>query len=133
MVMCTAPRRFPIRAEPAKAGTILRQPGIRRHHRPRPFFQFGNDLLAVRDDPAGNMVGNASVTGTILYGADGDFKAVINNLEDAAPLYRRTQSLQRLLGEKLHNQPRRSSAAGVVYARELGILVVPEGGSFFLP
>jgi hypothetical protein len=33
---------------------------------------------------AGNMVGpRIFTTGTILYGAEGDFKAVINSYEDA--------------------------------------------------
>ncbi|WP_372917739.1 amidohydrolase, partial [Salegentibacter sp.] len=42
---------------------------------------------------AGEMVGpRIYSTGVILYGADGDFKAVINNLEDARSALRRTKA-----------------------------------------
>ncbi|HYG15708.1 MAG TPA: amidohydrolase, partial [Bacteroidia bacterium] len=41
----------------------------------------------------GSMVGpRVYSTGTILYGADGDFKAVINNLDDARSAIRRTRA-----------------------------------------
>lgn len=81
---------------------------------------------------AGNMVGpRLYSTGTILYGADGDFKAVINNLDDARSALRRTKAYG-AFSVKSYNQPRREQRQQVLQAaRELGILVVPEGGSFF--
>ena len=70
-------------------------------------------------------------TGTILYGADGDFKAVINNLEDARSALRRTKAFG-AFSVKSYNQPRREQRQQVIQAaRELGINVYPEGGSFF--
>lgn len=70
-------------------------------------------------------------TGTILYGADGDFKAVINNLEDARSALRRTKAFG-AFSVKSYNQPRRDQRQQVMQAaRELGIHVYPEGGSFF--
>lgn len=70
-------------------------------------------------------------TGFILYGADGDFKAVINNLEDARSSIRRTKAFG-AKSVKSYNQPRRDQRQQVLQAaRELGINVVPEGGSTF--
>lgn len=70
-------------------------------------------------------------TGFILYGADGDFKAVINNLEDARSSIRRTKAFG-ALSVKSYNQPRREQRQQVIQAaREEGIFVVPEGGSTF--
>jgi Tol biopolymer transport system component/imidazolonepropionase-like amidohydrolase len=81
---------------------------------------------------AGHMIGpRLFSTGTILYGADGDFKAVINSLEDARSALRRTKAYG-AFSVKSYNQPRRDQRQWVIQAaRELGILVVPEGGSFF--
>ncbi|MEM6318313.1 MAG: amidohydrolase family protein [Bacteroidota bacterium] len=81
---------------------------------------------------SGKMVGpRLFSTGTIIYGADGDFKAVINNLEDAKSALRRTKAFG-AFSVKSYNQPRRNQRQQVMAAaRELGILVVPEGGSFF--
>ncbi len=80
----------------------------------------------------GEMVGpRIFSTGTILYGADGDFKAVINNLEDARSAIRRTKAFG-AFSVKSYNQPRREQRQQVIQAaRELGIMVYPEGGSFF--
>ncbi|MCC5926974.1 MAG: PD40 domain-containing protein [Bacteroidetes bacterium] len=70
-------------------------------------------------------------TGRILYGADGDFKAVINTLDDARSAIRRTQAFG-AISVKSYNQPRRDQRQQVMQAaRELGVLVVPEGGSTF--
>lgn len=70
-------------------------------------------------------------TGFILYGADGDFKAVINKLEDARFSVRRTKAFG-ATAVKSYNQPRRDQRQQVLQAaRELGINVVPEGGSTF--
>ncbi|RYZ31365.1 MAG: amidohydrolase, partial [Sphingobacteriales bacterium] len=70
-------------------------------------------------------------TGTILYGADGSFKAVINSLEDARSALRRTKALG-AFSVKSYNQPRREQRQQIIQAaRELNMEVVPEGGSFF--
>ncbi|MCC1485008.1 amidohydrolase family protein [Winogradskyella immobilis] len=70
-------------------------------------------------------------TGFILYGADGDFKAVINNLDDARSSIRRTKAFG-ALSVKSYNQPRREQRQQVLQAaREESIFVVPEGGSTF--
>jgi imidazolonepropionase-like amidohydrolase len=81
---------------------------------------------------AGELVGpRLYSTGFILYGADGDFKAVINNLEDARNSIRRTKAFG-ALSVKSYNQPRREQRQQVIQAaREEGIFVVPEGGSTF--
>lgn len=80
----------------------------------------------------GRMVGpRLFSTGTILYGADGDFKAPINSLDDARSALRRTKAWG-ACSVKSYNQPRREQRQQVIAAaRELGMLVVPEGGSFF--
>ena len=82
---------------------------------------------------SGEMVGpRLFSTGTILYGAEGDFKAVINSLDDAKSALRRTKAYG-AFSVKSYNQPRRNQRQQVMQAaRELGILVVPEGGSFFM-
>ncbi len=70
-------------------------------------------------------------TGTILYGADGDFKAVINSLDDARSHLRRMKAVG-AFSVKSYNQPRRNQRQQVLKAaRELGMLVYPEGGSTF--
>ncbi len=81
---------------------------------------------------AGQMVGpRVFSTGTILYGADGDFKAVINNIEDARSALRRSKAYG-AFSVKSYNQPRREQRQMIIQAaRELNMEVVPEGGSFF--
>lgn len=81
---------------------------------------------------SGQLVGpRLYSTGHILYGADGDFKAVINNLDDARSSIRRTKAFG-ALSVKSYNQPRREQRQQVLQAaREEGIFVVPEGGSTF--
>ncbi len=70
-------------------------------------------------------------TGFILYGAEGDFKAVINNMEDARFAIERTKAFG-AMSVKSYNQPRREQRQQVMQAaRELGVNVVPEGGSTF--
>ena len=80
----------------------------------------------------GYMVGPRMFsTGTILYGAEGDFKAVINSVEDARSAIRRTKAYG-AFSVKSYNQPRREQRQQVMQAaKELGIIVVPEGGSTF--
>ncbi|RMH18101.1 MAG: amidohydrolase [Acidobacteria bacterium] len=71
-------------------------------------------------------------TGTILYGAAGDFKAIINSLEDARFHLRRMKAAG-AFSVKSYNQPRRDQRQQVIAAaRELGMLVMPEGGSLFM-
>ena len=70
-------------------------------------------------------------TGFILYGADGDFKAVINDIDDARSSIKRTAAFG-ALSVKSYNQPRRDQRQQVIQAaREQQINVMPEGGSTF--
>lgn len=81
---------------------------------------------------SGEMIGpRIYSTGTILYGADGDFKAVVNSLDDARSHLRRMKAVG-AFSVKSYNQPRRNQRQQIIQAaRELGMEVVPEGGSFF--
>jgi Tol biopolymer transport system component/imidazolonepropionase-like amidohydrolase len=81
---------------------------------------------------AGTIVGpRLYSTGTILYGAEGSYKAVINNLEDAKSHLRRLKAVG-AFSVKSYNQPRRDQRQQVIEAgRELQMMVVPEGGSTF--
>jgi imidazolonepropionase-like amidohydrolase/Tol biopolymer transport system component len=70
-------------------------------------------------------------TGTILYGAESDFRAHTESYEDALTHLRRLQAVGAFT-VKSYNQPRRDSRQQIVEAaRELGMMVVPEGGSTF--
>ncbi len=82
---------------------------------------------------SGSMVGpRVFTTGRILYGADGDFKAPINSLEDAQSAVRRTKAYG-AFSVKSYNQPRRDQRQQVIEAsRREEIMVYPEGGSHFL-
>ncbi len=91
-------------------------------------FVFGLSELVKTGEVIGPRVFS---TGTILYGADGDFKAVINSIEDARSALRRAKSFG-AFSVKSYNQPRREQRQMVMQAaRELKMEVVPEGGSFF--
>ncbi len=81
---------------------------------------------------AGIMTGpRVYSTGTILYGADGDFKALVNNLDDARSHLRRLKAVG-AFSVKSYNQPRRNQRQQVLKAaHELNMMVVPEGGSTF--
>jgi imidazolonepropionase-like amidohydrolase len=81
---------------------------------------------------AGLMVGpRLYSTGTILYGAEGPFKAVINTLDDAMAHLRRLKAVG-AFSVKSYNQPRRDQRQQIIAAaRKLNMLVVPEGGSTF--
>lgn len=71
-------------------------------------------------------------TGTILYGAFGSFRAVVNNADDALSHLRRMQKVG-AFSVKSYNQPRRDQRQQIIQAaRELNMLVVPEGGSTFM-
>jgi Tol biopolymer transport system component/imidazolonepropionase-like amidohydrolase len=78
----------------------------------------------------GRLVGpRVFSTGSILYGADGDFKAVVNSLDDARAHLQRLKAVG-AFSVKSYNQPRREQHQMINQAaRELGMLVVEEGGS----
>src|SRR6185503_2705096 len=68
-------------------------------------------------------------TGTILYGAMGSFAAPIDSLDDARSHLRRLKAAG-AISVKSYNQPRREQRQEILAAaREIGINVVPEGGS----
>ncbi len=68
-------------------------------------------------------------TGTILYGAETPFKAVIESYEDALAHLKRLQAVGAFT-VKSYNQQRRDARQMIVKAaRELKMMVVPEGGS----
>ena len=68
-------------------------------------------------------------TGTILYGAEGNFKTVINKYEDALSAVKRTIAWG-AISVKSYNQPRREQRQMVIKAgNELKTMVVPEGGA----
>ncbi|MDE2429365.1 MAG: PD40 domain-containing protein, partial [Burkholderiales bacterium] len=70
-------------------------------------------------------------TGTILYGAKGNFSAVVNNLDDALTHLKRLKAAG-AISVKSYNQPRRDQRQQILEAaRETGMMVVPEGGSLF--
>ena len=79
---------------------------------------------------SGRLVGpRVFSTGTILYGADGDFRAIVNSLDDARSHVRRMKAVG-ATSVKSYNQPRREQRQQIMQAaREIGMNVVPEGGS----
>lgn len=81
---------------------------------------------------AGNMTGpRIFSTGRILYGAEGEIKAKIEDLDDARSAIRRTKAFG-AFSVKSYNQPRRDQRQQVIQAaRELEVMVMPEGGSTF--
>jgi imidazolonepropionase-like amidohydrolase/Tol biopolymer transport system component len=81
---------------------------------------------------AGETVGPRTYsTGTILYGAEGSFAAKVDSLDDARMHLSRMRAVG-AISVKSYNQPRRDQRQQVLQAaRELGMMVVPEGGSLF--
>ncbi|HET8864076.1 MAG TPA: amidohydrolase family protein [Gracilimonas sp.] len=81
---------------------------------------------------AGDMVGpRVFSTGVILYGADGSIKAEINSYDDALFALERTKAWG-AFSVKSYNQPRREQRQQIIKAaKELEMMVVPEGGSYF--
>ncbi|HJR57889.1 MAG TPA: amidohydrolase family protein [Vicinamibacterales bacterium] len=68
-------------------------------------------------------------TGTILYGAETPFKAIVETYEDAVSHIRR-QKAAGAISVKSYNQQRRDSRQMLIKAaRELEMMNVPEGGS----
>ena len=71
-------------------------------------------------------------TGTILYGAAGSIKAEIDSLDDARFHLKRMKAVG-AFSVKSYNQPRRDQRQQVIAAaRELEMMVVPEGGSVYM-
>jgi imidazolonepropionase-like amidohydrolase/Tol biopolymer transport system component len=71
-------------------------------------------------------------TGTVLYGAKAPFKADVNSLDDALSHLRRMQAVG-AYSVKSYNQPRRDQRQQILEAaRQLHMMVVPEGGSLFM-
>ncbi|MBA2707699.1 MAG: hypothetical protein H0U59_07850 [Gemmatimonadaceae bacterium] len=69
--------------------------------------------------------------GTILYGAEGNFKAITTSFVDALAHLRRMKAVG-AFSVKSYNQPRRDARQQIVEAaRQLQMEVVPEGGSTF--
>lgn len=83
-------------------------------------------------EKAGEVVGpRIFSTGTILYGAKAPFTAQIDSLDDARSTLRRMKAIG-AFSVKSYNQPRREQRQQILAAaRELGVMVVPEGGSLF--
>ncbi|HEX8170211.1 MAG TPA: amidohydrolase family protein [Thermoanaerobaculia bacterium] len=81
---------------------------------------------------AGDIIGpRIFSTGTILYGAKAPFKAEINSLDDALSHLRRMKAAG-AFSVKSYNQPRRDQRQQIIEAaRQLNMMVVPEGGSLF--
>jgi imidazolonepropionase-like amidohydrolase/Tol biopolymer transport system component len=70
-------------------------------------------------------------TGTILYGAEGNFKAMTTSFDDAIAHLRRMKAVG-AFSVKSYNQPRRDARQQIIEAaRQLQMEVVPEGGSTF--
>ncbi|ANM32435.1 amidohydrolase [Acidobacteria bacterium Mor1] len=83
---------------------------------------------------AGKLLGpRVYSTGTILYGAHvPGFTAKINSYDDARFHVQRLKDLG-AISVKSYNQPRRDQRQQVIKAgRELGVMVVPEGGAKFM-
>ena len=70
-------------------------------------------------------------TGTILYGAHTAFTAQVDSLDDARSNLRRMKAIG-AWSVKSYNQPRRDQRQQILAAaRELEMMVVPEGGSLY--
>ena len=81
---------------------------------------------------AGVMVGpRIFSTGYILYGAENPEKAVINSYDDAKAHLARLKAVG-AFSVKSYNQPRRNQRQQIIKAaRDLEMMVVPEGGSTY--
>ncbi len=81
---------------------------------------------------AGRLLGpRLFSTGTILYGAEGSAKAITQSFEDALTHLRRMKAAG-AFSVKSYNQPRRDARQQIIEAaRQLEMMVVPEGGSTF--
>lgn len=90
-----------------------------------------NSIMAVAELARAGLVLSPRTwsTGTIVYGAQGSYRAEIETLDDAKKHLERLKAVG-AISVKSYNQPRRDQRQKVVAAaRELGMMVVPEGGS----
>lgn len=80
----------------------------------------------------GRMIGpRLFSTGRVLYGAESETRSIINSLEDARSHIRRTIAFGPYT-VKSYNQVRREQRQQIMEAaREMGVVVHPEGGSTF--
>ena len=127
------PRRLRRGRHPAAAELAQRRLArLRRHDGPRSVERHGRGLHRRRAARAGLFrAPRIFSTGTILYGAAGDFKAEIDSLDDARAHLRRLKAVG-AISVKSYNQPRREQRQQILAAaRETGMMVVPEGGSLF--
>ena len=92
----------------------------------------GEIFAASELEKAGDIVGpRIFSTGTILYGAKSPYTAQIDSLDDARSTLRRMQAIG-AFSVKSYNQPRRDQRQQIIQAaRELKMMVVPEGGSLY--
>ncbi len=81
---------------------------------------------------AGQVVGpRIFSTGAILYGATTPFTAKVDSLDDALSNLRRMKAVG-AWSVKSYNQPRRDQRQQIIEAaNQLGLMVVPEGGSLY--
>src|SRR4029079_18225957 len=68
-------------------------------------------------------------TGTILYGAETPFKAIVNSYEDALSALERHKAAGAFRGQRDSQSRRRARQMIIKAARDLQMEVVPEGGS----
>ncbi|RIX29200.1 amidohydrolase family protein [Sphingomonas edaphi] len=89
-------------------------------------------FVASEYQKAGKILGpRIFSTGTILYGATTPFTVEVNSFDDALAHLRRLQA-SGAWSVKSYNQPRREQRQMIIQAaRQLGMEVVPEGGSLF--
>lgn len=92
----------------------------------------GEIFAASEMERAGAIIGpRIFSTGRILYGAKSPYRVVIDGLDDARSHLRRMKAIG-AFSVKSYNQPRREQRQQIVQAaRELEMMVVPEGGSLF--
>jgi Tol biopolymer transport system component/imidazolonepropionase-like amidohydrolase len=93
-----------------------------------------NDIFAASEMTKAGLITAPRTfsTGTILYGATGASKAEVGDYDDALFHLKRMQAVG-AFSVKSYNQPRRDQRQKIVAAaRELGMMVVPEGGSLFM-
>ncbi len=81
---------------------------------------------------AGKIVGpRIYSTGTVLYGAKGNFASVVDSLDDALTHLKRMKAAGATT-VKSYNQPRRDQRQQILEAaRQTQMMVVPEGGALF--
>ncbi len=92
-----------------------------------------NDIHAVSEMTRAGLVLSPRTysTGTVLYGATGSFKAEVDSLDDALTHVRRLKAVG-AISVKSYNQPRRDQRQQILEAaRQVGVNVVPEGGSLY--